>query len=59
MHSGKFELTKLTYTKLEDNLIRHRGDRLNISSWLSYSTTLAWPVLFAVLFAFSARWTKL
>eukprot|EP00904_Undaria_pinnatifida_P004167 jgi/Undpi1/13751/HiC_scaffold_9.g03404.m1 len=28
MHSGEFELTKLTYTRLEDNLIRHRGDRL-------------------------------
>ena len=28
MHSGAFELTKLTYTRLEDNLIRHRGDRL-------------------------------
>ena len=28
MHSGEFELTKLTDTKLEDNLIRHRGDRL-------------------------------
>ena len=25
MHSGGFELTKLTYTTLEDNLIRHRG----------------------------------
>ena len=24
---GGFELTKLTYTMLEDNLIRHRGDR--------------------------------
>ena len=23
MHSGGFELTKLTYTGLEDNLIRH------------------------------------
>ena len=23
-----FELTKLTYTRLEDNVIRHRGDRL-------------------------------
>ena len=23
MHSGGFELTKLTYTRLEDNLIRH------------------------------------
>ena len=28
MHSGGFELTKPTFTKLEDNLIRHRGDRL-------------------------------
>ena len=28
MHSAGLELTKLTYTGLEDNLIRHRGDRL-------------------------------
>ena len=28
MHSWGFELTKLTYTGLEDNLIRLRGDRL-------------------------------
>ena len=28
MHSGGFELTKLTYARLEDNLMRHRGDRL-------------------------------
>ena len=28
MHSAGLELTKLTYTTLEDNLIRHRGDRL-------------------------------
>ena len=27
MHSGGFKLTKPTYTRLEDNLIRHRGDR--------------------------------
>ena len=27
MHSGGLELAKLTYTRLEDNLIRHRGDR--------------------------------
>ena len=26
MHWGGFELTKLTYTRLEDNLIHHRGD---------------------------------
>ena len=28
MHAGGFKLTKLTDTRLEDNLIRHRGDRL-------------------------------
>ena len=27
MHSAGLELTKLTYTTLEDNLKRHRGDR--------------------------------
>ena len=27
MHSGGLELTKLTYTRLEDNLIRHRGNQ--------------------------------
>ena len=27
MHWAGLELTKLTYTRLEDNLIRHRGDR--------------------------------
>ena len=30
MHSAGLELTKLTYTRLEDNLIRHRGDRLQL-----------------------------
>ena len=29
MHSGGFGLTKLAYTRLENNLIRHRGDRLH------------------------------
>ena len=34
MHSGGFELTKLTCVRLKDNLIRHRGDRLEyIHSW--------------------------
>ena len=28
MHSAGLELTKLTYTRLEDNLIPHRGDRV-------------------------------
>ena len=27
MHSAGLELTELTYTRLEDHLIRHRGDR--------------------------------
>ena len=27
MHSAGLELAKLTYIRLEDNLIRHRGDR--------------------------------
>ena len=26
MHAGGMELTKLAYTRLEDNLIRHRGE---------------------------------
>ena len=30
MHSAGLELTKLTYTRLEDNLIRHRGDRHHV-----------------------------
>ena len=34
MHSGGFELTKLTYTRLEDKLTRHRGDRYpHMSMW--------------------------
>ena len=32
MHSAGLELTKLTYTRLEANLIRHRGDRLHTNS---------------------------
>ena len=27
MHSGRYELTNLTHTRLEDNLIGHRADR--------------------------------
>ena len=40
MHSVGLELTKLTYTRLEDNLIRHGGDRI---------LTLYDPVAVAVL----------
>ena len=32
MHSGGFEVTNLTYTRPEDNLIRHRGDRVYLYS---------------------------
>ena len=63
MHSGGFELTKLTYyTRLEGNLIRHRGEqtiyRLSSlfpscqwSAWLSYCLGLLlyniwWPALY-------------
>ena len=35
MHCAGLQLTKLTYTRLEDNLIRHRGDRSTL-------TTHAW-----------------
>ena len=31
MHSAGLELAKLTYTRLEDNLIRHRGDSLYLA----------------------------
>ena len=34
VHSAGLELTKLTYTRLEDNLIRHRGDRCTTSPQL-------------------------
>ena len=30
MDSAGLELTKPTYTRLEDNLIRHRGDRYSL-----------------------------
>ena len=32
MHSAGLELTKLTYTRFGDNLIRHRGDRSRSTS---------------------------
>ena len=33
MHSAGLQLTKLTYTRLEVNLIRHRGDPLEPHGW--------------------------
>ena len=50
MHSGGFELMKLTYTGLEDKLIRHRGDRVStyyiveaqkMHAQISYSSAIA------------------
>ena len=32
MHSGGFELTKLTYTRPKDNLTRNRGDQLYVGT---------------------------
>ena len=34
MHSAGLELTELTYTRLEGNLIRHRGDHNDHQGWL-------------------------
>ena len=38
MHSAGLELTKLAYTRLEDNLIRHRGDRFGAAVYSAGST---------------------
>ena len=32
MHSARLKLTKLTDTRLEDNLIRHRGEY--VATWV-------------------------
>ena len=40
MHSGGFELTKLTYTRLEDSLIRHLPGRQAIISYIMISFCL-------------------
>ena len=37
MHSGGLELTKLTHTRLEDHLIRHRSDRVEQVKELRHS----------------------
>ena len=55
MHSGGFELTKLTYTRLEDNLIPHWGDRLKVIylprpwAWPSGSTAVVPPQISSFL----------
>ena len=51
MHSGGLELAKLTYTRLEDNLIRHRGD--DILPRLTGLFHAADAVTTSVIFTFS------
>ena len=56
---GGLELTKLTYTKLEDNLIRHRGDRyigatVHISNFYLYFSKMGDPLYFS-FFLFRGR----
>ena len=43
MHSAGLELTKLAYTRPEDNLIRHRGDRLPLRYGHSKPNMVAAP----------------
>ena len=50
MHSAGLELTKLTYTRLEDNLIRHRGDR-----YTSAVHTRHWQVFIGQMRFFEER----
>ena len=40
VHSAGLELTKLTYTGLEDNLTRHRGDRSGYRSSTPLAATM-------------------
>ena len=53
LHSAGLELTKLTYTRLEDNLIRHRGDRYTLRGIRIVSLVACMLVSF-VLFHFFA-----
>ena len=43
MHSEGLELAKLTYTRLEDNLIRHRGDRSGYPPGVSFNENSTQP----------------
>ena len=52
MHSETFELTKLTYARLEDNMIRHRGEGwlvtpLRTEVWLIPGSTGYYQSIFA------------
>ena len=51
MHSAGLELTKLTYARLEDNLIRHRGDRFLVYYMVTPVTKLYHYIL-------TVRYTK-
>ena len=42
MHSGGLDITKLTYTRLKDSLIRHRGQR----SYIYSTTRIASPYIY-------------
>ena len=50
MHSAGLELMKLTYTRLEDNLIRHRGDRCVLHGYRSQQRLCFLP--FNLIFPF-------
>ena len=51
MHSGGLELTKLTYPRLEDNLIRHRGvyKSTTVGFWLAGYGGSSLAVTFGIL----------
>ena len=52
MHSAGLELTKLTYTRLEDNLIRHRGDRLCVNRRVFFLPILIDAILLSLSLLF-------
>ena len=57
MHSAGLQLTKLTYTRLEDNLIRHRGDRLYHIH--CRAATIITGIIMAFIFCFCVVfWTR-
>ena len=49
MHSAGLELTKLTYTRLEDNLIRHRRDRLHYVAYACDAVLRTPHIMFYIL----------
>ena len=55
MHSAGLELTKLTYTRLEDNQIRHRGDRHVCTCVLVFFSLSSFDYPLSVLLFFSRK----